>query len=257
MRQRHTVTMNEEKLLSFARSYLADGFPNPERRGCPSSQALQRLAKQPTQADLSITEHLSCCSSCFREYQELLAGLRLEKPSMSARHGILHLTSISIYVGAGVALFSAAAFCFVLWRSHRREAFPITAQTRTSPAPRIACRKTSSCIPFVLDMRDSSQVRGSKRQPRPAVKVRRTPLRVSVYLPMGSDVGMYRASLTSAHKKVWSGVATTAMTYGIAVAEFNLDVSSYPPGGYTLKLSSSDGTELSQDLIVEDRGQRK
>src|SRR5260370_30451622 len=150
MRQRHTVTMNEEKLLSFASSYLADGFPNPERSGCPSSQALQRLAKQPTQADLSITEHLSCCSSCFREYQELLAGLRLEKPSMSARHGILHLASISIYAGAGVALFAAAVFCFVLWRSHRREAFPRTAQTRTSPALRIESGESSSNIPLAL-----------------------------------------------------------------------------------------------------------
>jgi len=249
--------MNEEKLLSFARSYLADGFPNPERTGCPSSQALQRLAKQPTQADLSITEHLSCCSSCFREYQELLAGLRADHHSMSAKHGILPLTSISIYVGAGVALFAAALFCFVLWRSHRREAFPITAQTRTSPALRIETFATNSYVPFILDMRDSSQVRGFKRQPRPVVKVPGSHLDVSVYLPIGSDVGTYNVSLKSANKTVWSGVAITAMKDRIAVAEFNIDLSSCAPGNYALTLSSSDGTELSQDLIVEDQGQGK
>ena len=121
MRERLTATMDEEKLISFARSYLAEAFPNPDRIDCPPDHALQQLAENPTKADLSITEHLSRCSPCFRRYQELLAGLKFEKQPVRNIRGVLHLAGISIYVGAGVALVTAAAFCFALWRSYPQQ----------------------------------------------------------------------------------------------------------------------------------------
>src|SRR5438876_12335039 len=124
MRERLTVTMNEEKLISFARSYLAENFPNPGRIGCPPVQALQRLAKHPTQRDLSITEHLSHCSPCFLQYQELLAALKLEKPPMRNTRGVLSFSGILSYV-FGVAFIVAAAVCFVLLRAnHRKPSLP-------------------------------------------------------------------------------------------------------------------------------------
>ena len=63
----------EEELLVFARSYLSDAFPNPERTGCPPDDALRLMAIRPLESDESISEHLTCCSPCFNAYMGHLA----------------------------------------------------------------------------------------------------------------------------------------------------------------------------------------
>jgi len=72
------VFEREEDLLDFARSYLSEAFPNPERKGCPPDEMLRFLAIRPTQADISITDHLTCCSPCFNAYMAHLAHARAE-----------------------------------------------------------------------------------------------------------------------------------------------------------------------------------
>src|SRR5258705_10927391 len=69
----------EEKgkdLLYFARTYLSNAFPNPDREGCPPEVALRSLAFNPKESQPSVTEHLAACSPCFRRYAELLAELK-------------------------------------------------------------------------------------------------------------------------------------------------------------------------------------
>ena len=67
---------SEQEFLAFAKSYLSEAFPNPERIGRPSHSDLMHLAEHPRGAELSITEHLSCCSPSFKEYVEILAVLK-------------------------------------------------------------------------------------------------------------------------------------------------------------------------------------
>jgi hypothetical protein len=68
---------NEDEFLGFAKSYLSEAFPNPQRIGCPADSDLQRMAEHPIEArDAAVSEHLTCCSPCFRRYLEMLAGLR-------------------------------------------------------------------------------------------------------------------------------------------------------------------------------------
>lgn len=71
----------EEDLLEFARSYLPEAFPNPDRKGCPSESSLRLLATQPNEASLSVSEHLAFCSFCFKHYMELLGELRVARAS--------------------------------------------------------------------------------------------------------------------------------------------------------------------------------
>jgi len=258
MRERLTVTMDEEKLISFARSYLAEAFPNPDRIDCPPDHALRQLAENPTKADLSITEHLSRCSPCFLQYQELLAGLKFEKQPVRNRRGVLHLAGISIYVGAGVALVTAAAFCFAFWRSYHHDVrLPRIAQQETGRTPTSGTNGTSAYTAFVLDMSGASHVRGPKQPPRPVVKLPLVPLSLSVYLPMGSEAGVYEVSLKSGDKRIWSGIATAELRDQKTVAKFKLDLSSYPPGRYTLTLSSGTGMAFSQALYLRDKGHEK
>jgi hypothetical protein len=68
---------NEPEFLCFAKSYLSEAFPNPQRIGCPPDYDLQRMAEHPVEArDAAVSEHLTCCSPRFKRYMEILAGLK-------------------------------------------------------------------------------------------------------------------------------------------------------------------------------------
>jgi hypothetical protein len=60
----------------FAKSYLSEAFPNPQRIDCPEDSELIGLAEHPKETDPFIPQHLTCCSPCFNRYMEILAPLR-------------------------------------------------------------------------------------------------------------------------------------------------------------------------------------
>jgi hypothetical protein len=68
---------NEAEFFGFAKSYLSEAFPNPQRIGCPADSDLQRMAEHSVEArDAAVSEHLTCCSPCFNRYMEILAAVR-------------------------------------------------------------------------------------------------------------------------------------------------------------------------------------
>ena len=73
---KHEALRKEEELLLSARSYLSEAFPNPERTGCPSDDALRLMAIRPVGSDPSLSEHLMCCSPCFNAYMGHLSEAR-------------------------------------------------------------------------------------------------------------------------------------------------------------------------------------
>jgi hypothetical protein len=65
---------SEAEFCGFAKSYLSEAFPNPQRIGCPPDSDLQRMAEHPAEArDAEVSQHLTCCSPCFNRYMEILA----------------------------------------------------------------------------------------------------------------------------------------------------------------------------------------
>ena len=75
---------SEAEFFGFATSYLSEAFPNPKRIGCPPDSDLHRIAEHPVEAcDAAVSEHLTCCSPCFKRYMEILAGLRHDQPEQS------------------------------------------------------------------------------------------------------------------------------------------------------------------------------
>jgi len=76
-KQRQLGDFNETKFFGFAKSYLSEAFPNPQRVGCPPGSDLRRMAEQPVEArDAAASEHLTSCSPCFNHYMEILADLK-------------------------------------------------------------------------------------------------------------------------------------------------------------------------------------
>lgn len=68
--------INEDEFFGFARSYLSEAFPNPQRNGCPADSELKRMAEYPSATDAPMSDHLTCCSPCFNRFMELLSELK-------------------------------------------------------------------------------------------------------------------------------------------------------------------------------------
>src|SRR6266704_3553532 len=85
MKDRKAFEKKERALLDFARSYLSNGFPNPDREGCPPDDAIRSLAFNPRESGPEVTEHLATCSPCFRRYSELLAELKAQQRAAESR----------------------------------------------------------------------------------------------------------------------------------------------------------------------------
>ena len=78
-RQRPLNDFDDPEFLGFAKSYLSEAFPNPQRIGCPADSELRRMAEHPIEVrDAEVSEHLTFCSPCFNRYMEILAGLNRE-----------------------------------------------------------------------------------------------------------------------------------------------------------------------------------
>ena len=68
--------IDEDEFFGFAKSYLSEAFPNPQRIGCPPDSDLIRMAGRPSERDAAVSEHLTGCSPCFNRYMEILAELK-------------------------------------------------------------------------------------------------------------------------------------------------------------------------------------
>src|SRR5260370_15591006 len=79
IKSRTALETKKRELLDFARSYLSEAFPNPDRQGCPPDAALRTLAFNPNESEPTVTQHLAVCSPCFRRYTELLAELKSQQ----------------------------------------------------------------------------------------------------------------------------------------------------------------------------------
>jgi hypothetical protein len=256
MKRNPKTRVDEAKLVSFARSYLAEDFPNPDRIGCPPLEMLRRLAEQPTSADLSITEHLGGCSPCFRQYQEMLTETRAEKKSASILSRVLVLTPrfVALAVAIGLAIIGLSV---AVWLSHKREVVHQEPNRPKINLPNNERNRVAEFSPFILDMTNASQVRGTNRRDRSALKMPRKPLHISVYLPIGSDAGEYRVSLNTRKQSAWSGAGTAQMRDKRMILEFEADLSSYQPGRYMLTLLSQSGLRLKQQVVLEDQAKAK
>src|SRR5260370_25577605 len=250
MKQDPKNKLEEDRLVSFARVFLAERFPNPDRNGFPPEGALRRLAESPTSADLSITEHLGSCSPCFRQYQRLLGGMKTQRQPMSILWG--QVKSVPIPVILGIICLVVIGLSIALWRSNRKE----VAHHGTKPSEVANGNGLAKYIPFVLDMRDAAAVRDGMGNTHSPLKLPRMPLHVSVYLPIGSDRGQYTVSLESHGKPVWARSAAAQMQDHRMVLEFEDDLTSLSAGQYTLVLLSKNGLRLRQRVILDEPPKR-
>jgi hypothetical protein len=173
--------LQEQELIAAAARVFRSGFPNPDRTGCPPERTLRATVRRERSVDReSILEHLTCCSPCFVEYEELL---RRERTSKNLR--ILALcASLLITIGVAVWFYAFGGV-------------PATRQ----PEPTIVQKEPkSSQAPLpefevaVIDLRNRAPVRGEQEpaaNDNVVASVSPGRLNLTVYLPIGSEEGPY------------------------------------------------------------------
>ncbi len=161
MRDPRISQRKSKELLDFARAYLSEAFPNPDREACPPDDVLRSLAFNPRESEPALTEHLAACSPCFSRYSELLAELKAEQQAerssstwisaSSKAHPVLAATALTC------ALFMAIGVIGLLLRGNRRPNTP-PMDTNRKPSPTEPQTPTVAYSPFSLDLSTRSHI---------------------------------------------------------------------------------------------------
>ncbi len=243
-------------LLDFARAYLSEAFPNPDRQGCPLDAALRSFAFNPTQGAPGVTEHLASCSPCFRRYRELLAELKSQKEKEKE----FTWDRISVWTKAHPVLVGTAALCLLLiaigvgffLRSVRQPNAP-PVETNRRPNPSEPQNLTVASLPFSVDLSSLSPVRGSEPPTgiQRRVLVPNSPLDLTMTLPLASPEGRYDLKLTSEGQTFWSKSAQAHLQKGKTLIQVEADFTQIGVGNYSLEVRSSTGIRFIQPVSIQ------
>ena len=257
LKDRRASEKKSKDVLDFARSYLSEAFPNPDRQGCPSDSSLRSLAFNPSQGEPGVNEHLAACSPCFKRYGELLAELKSQREgeegmswrrisAWSKAHPILAGTALAcavlIAIGAGLLL--------------RRIRLPNVppVETHRAPSPGEPVKPPVAYTSFSLDLSALSPVRGAKPPttgtPQP-VAVPGSPLDLTLTLPLASAEGPYDLTLTAGGHTFWSKSAQAHLRNGRTLIQVQADLSQISVGVYNLEVQSSVGIRLIQPVSIQ------
>lgn len=235
MKHRRVAEYSSEELLKFARSYLSTAFPNPSRDGCPPDAALSGLASDPRTADPAIGEHISCCSPCFTRYMEILAAQRRAVPIGSRKWVYAQFAW-----GAALLITVAAIGIYVGIRSI----------TRTKGAA------GETYARFVMNLGPFSGSRApieGEQNEGPSVILIRRHTDLVLELPLGSEEGHYKVSISTSDKSLWSEVVATKLIDHKLSLETKVDFTQIPAGRYRLRVESEGGTQISAPVLLQDR----
>src|SRR6266478_5445414 len=241
IKNRAALEMKKRELLDFARSYLSEAFPNPDRQGCPPDAALRSLAFNPNESEPTVTEHLAVCSPCFQRYSELLALLK----SQRAAEERLSWDRISTWSRAH-PLLVGAALVFVLFiaigasllLNRVRVPNPPPLDTHRAPNPVQPVNPEVAYSPFSLDLSALSPVRGAESA---TGTQRRVPVPSS---PLD-------LTLTAESGTVWSKSAQAHLLKGKTLIQVEADFRQIPAGIYNLEVRSSSGIRLVQLVSIQ------
>jgi hypothetical protein len=257
IKERRVFEEKEKELLDFARSYLSEAFPNPDRQGCPPDAALRSLAFKPNESEPSVSDHLAVCSPCFRRYSELLAELksyRAAEERFSWRRTYTWSMAHPLLVGAGLlcALFIAIGARVLLNRIRVPNPLPLDAhRARTSVQP---VNPGVAYSPFNLDLTKASPIRGSKPPATGSerrVRVPSSPLDLTLALPLGSEEQSYYVRLRAGDHTFWSKSAQAHLHNGQILIQVEADFRQVPAGSYNLEIESSTGIRLTQPVMIK------
>jgi hypothetical protein len=220
----------ERELLEMFRETFEERHPNPDRIGCPGGGKLRALAFRESfpEAEAVVT-HLTQCSPCFREYQEFVKKRKRQR----------------LLIPFAAAAFLVLACAFWLLKAPIPKVIapvnpPIVKTPEPappSPSPPEVQPNTREVQVVVLDLRNRGVTRGANSKQEPGLDLPKGQLKLTIYLPIGSEEGEYEVRISGQQK----GIVATAKGQAsiqdhIDVLAVDVDTSSFPAGKYSLAI---------------------
>jgi hypothetical protein len=216
-------------------------YPNPERRGCPGSEALKRLAS----SDLPQTsdpawDHVTHCSPCYREFLEFREEQKEANDRARRRRRVVLATAAALILVCGLWLF--------LRRSPQTKR-PEVADKHT---PQIVARVSPR--PAYLDLESVRVSRGEQDTPKRPLKyiLPLDDLDLKVRLPIGSQDGHYQIQILPepGQPAVASGDGSAALEEHSVFLKTRINLNGLKPGRYYIAFRrvNSEWTVLPLEL---------
>jgi hypothetical protein len=158
------------------RAILRD-YPNPERRGCPGSHVLTRLASfDLPQTTEPAWEHVTHCSPCYEEFLVFRSEVKAGTQKIRWRNRALV---------AGAALLIVLCGMWLVWRR--------TSGTGGGPKEIANANPTAAYV----DLESAGILRGDEgaKNSRQILRLRADFLDLKIRLPLGSEDGRYELEI--------------------------------------------------------------
>jgi len=199
------LSKNEEKQLRKAlRQTFLDGYPNPERKGCPGTDILRAIAS----GKLTLEEaepwilHFGSCSPCTREFSEFRQAFEKRR----------------LWRFGAIAAILLVAVSVLAWVFLRQSIQPARFEVAS------------------LDLTGRGVMRGSdENPPNPPLELDKAHLDLTIILPLGSEAGPYDVQVVRVPEKpLLSAQGTAAINDHRAMLHIQVDLSRLDPGLYLL-----------------------
>ena len=243
---------NERDLLDFARVYLSEAFPNPEREGCPADEELRILATKPTVSNRVVGEHATLCSPCFKAYMAHLERASDQSiQDQESRH--VSWAKISVAALAAVTVFLVTVYSFID-RRHSKQIVATETPASVVVAGTTAQHSPASDVAVLIDLISASPTRGAEQSTDSGVQTlsSHSPLALSIRLPFGSDEGLYSITVSTGRNVVWSASARAFRRNGETLLSMHADLTRLHTGKYDLQVTSPGRRLRIPVLITED-----
>ena len=214
---------------------LAEGFPNPNRNGCPDSDFLQRVVRHqvPISEIDPWIDHLGSCSECFGEFNRL-------KVASSARRR----QRVILYAAAACVVLASAV---LLWRQLRRAPeistsgaaatnTAVTTGGRTGQQDVGNAGADRKSFEVILNLTQSTTRGEGSTNDRLIFRVPARLVACRMTLPLGSSGGLYYVRVQrAAQSEVLKTVQGNAdVNNGDVRLDVELDLSNMSAGKYLL-----------------------
>jgi hypothetical protein len=220
----------EKRLVKMAGDAVRGDYPNPERIGCPSSDAVEAVVgRRLSFPDFdNVVDHIANCAPCFEEYGRRRLRRRLRN------------------VGAVVVGCAALLVLGLFWKyGSVKQPLPKEAVVKQAPA---------AVLTATLDYRNWTAERSGQSQPRPAETphLARAQFDLTINLPIGTEDAVYTVQFRSDNNKPVAEAAGPATWNGTAeVLKIRADLRNVPAGAYNVAIRSASSSLRLYPVILE------
>jgi hypothetical protein len=236
------LTPEEEKvLLKTGSRVFSTAFPNPDAKGCPGPEILKNLVFRSESFTLKERQHwfdhAANCSPCFSEMSSLRQAFVRKR---RIKRSIVAMLAVGVlsWLLIKVSLHQPDGQPGIV--KDRPAPPPVTGPQAPAPSPvppSAQEQKPAEVQVVVLDLRKRGVARGENNNQDGDLDLPKGRLKLSIYLPIGSEEGNYEVRISRRQKQVLLTAKGKAGMQGhLNVLTVEADTSAFEAGSYSLAI---------------------